>query len=361
MLLEYLSCDGNNLISVNTDNNINLRKLYCSENQIKNLTINNPNLEELGCSSNNMENLNIENAPSLRYLSAGNNNLTTINTSQNANLESLIVYNNSIESINVRNNSLLTGLECFNNKLKALDLSNNPNLNYIYADNNDFSCLSLNSGGTVDKLYSVEIQNNPNLTCVQVDDVTFSNENWTTKDAQTFFSETPCPDICGGILKFVDNDQDPNNQNLVDSFISPVVTTNSKNYFYYYVEDNVDTPAVNLENRFVINTNGHNIPVGVKYLGSGILQFWLDLTNFETITPLTISIPNTADDIGFAFNFENIPVSFDDLGGSLSSPNSWLVQKLRIWPKKVLNLLSFLILLKVWMWPFLVCRLSLDN
>ncbi len=114
----------------------------------------------------------------------------------------------------------------------------------------------------------------------------------------------------GGILKFMDNDDDPDNLNQTPPFISPVVTTNSKAYFYYFVEENEDTPPKDSENQFSVNTNGHDITVGVKYLGDGIAQFWLDLTSFNELASLEITIPDKADENSSVINFENIPKSF---------------------------------------------------
>jgi predicted nicotinamide N-methyase len=65
----------------------------------------------------------------------------------------------------------LTSLLCKDNTLTSLNIKNGNNINII----------------------TIEIDQNPDLECVLVDDVAYANTNFTSKDAQTYYSETTCP------------------------------------------------------------------------------------------------------------------------------------------------------------------------
>ncbi|TYA56704.1 hemagglutinin protein [Formosa maritima] len=61
-------------------------------------------------------------------------------------------------------------LNCSNNQLEILNVKNGNNLNFVNFD----------------------ASGNPGLYCVLVDNVSYSNSNWTAKDAQTLYSDTDC-------------------------------------------------------------------------------------------------------------------------------------------------------------------------
>ncbi|MGO0906669.1 cell wall-binding repeat-containing protein [Clostridioides difficile] len=92
---------------------INLKVLYCVDNEIAELDLsNNSKLEHLDAHSNKFTKLNVTGNPLLNYICCDNNDLTSLDVSQNPEL----VY-----------------LSCNNNMLKKLDVSQNPKLNGNYS------------------------------------------------------------------------------------------------------------------------------------------------------------------------------------------------------------------------------------
>ena len=94
----------------------------------------------------------LEDFTDLTILSCDNNQLTSIDLSNNTALEYLFCANNQLTSLNVSNNSALFYLGCVNNQLTSLDVrngnntnlaffysTNNPNLTCIYVDDADYS------------------------------------------------------------------------------------------------------------------------------------------------------------------------------------------------------------------------------
>jgi hypothetical protein len=100
--------------------------------------------------------------------------------------------------------------------------------------------------------------------------------------------------------------------NVATPFIAPVLTTESKIYFYYNIEDEDNTPPVCTVVEEFISFNGDVVKIGARYLGNGLLQLWLDFSFDETPRNLTISIPDsiTEDDISISFDETTRPPDF---------------------------------------------------
>ncbi|CAM1352936.1 M4 family metallopeptidase [Tenacibaculum halocynthiae] len=212
--LKKLSCEFNNLTSIDVSNNVLLEELYVSANNISTLDIsNNTALKKLGANTTNISNLDLTNNVVLEELSAFTNaNLSSLDVSNNPLLNRLIVSSTNISSLDVSNNLLLTELAIHDTGLTSIDLSNNTaivqlRINQTPIEDLDVSTLSslriLNCAET--NLYNLNIQNgsntlisefdateNPNLTCILVDDVAYSNSNtiWANNvDAGVTFNE----------------------------------------------------------------------------------------------------------------------------------------------------------------------------
>lgn len=144
-----LYCSNNDLPSLNVSNNPDLRNLYCNNNiRLKILDVSsNEVLVELQCNGNILESLILSAVNSLYSLSCYDNNLTSINVSSHTKLNSLICDNNDLESINITNNSNLISLFIDNNSLKSLDVSSNTALTYLNCSNNtSLSCIKIYEG-----------------------------------------------------------------------------------------------------------------------------------------------------------------------------------------------------------------------
>jgi hypothetical protein len=133
--LNKLSCDYNNLTSLNLNNCSKLKKIDCSGNQLINLDLSScPNLVDLTCSNNNLINLTLpKNASSLKKLDLSGNdfnqNLSFLKEA--VGLEDLYLYNNRftgsleplkemerLEHLVITDTDLDSGLEYLPNNIK---------------------------------------------------------------------------------------------------------------------------------------------------------------------------------------------------------------------------------------------------
>jgi Leucine-rich repeat (LRR) protein len=255
--LEYLYCYDNWFInSLDFSNNINLKVLNCSDNNIDSLDISNlTQLIELDCSINILTELDLSDSINLTTLKCGDNSLSNINVSNNVQLINLICDNNWLTKIDLLNNIALETLAIGNtsddtfpqNSLTTINLTNNINLNWLYAsylfelntldlttnnllisvqvNNCNITSLSIannslleyldifNSNvenldlrnGTNNLLISMNATNNPNLFCISVDNENDANSavypysEWFI-DSQVSYSSNCVLDIVDNIL-----------------------------------------------------------------------------------------------------------------------------------------------------------------
>ena len=95
-----LSCNGNNLTSLNIANCSMLVKLDCSNNSLTSLNLDSAtNLEQLWCKENNITELDLSNCSSLKSLICSYNPITTLNVENCTNLE--VIYCAIHYSINI--------------------------------------------------------------------------------------------------------------------------------------------------------------------------------------------------------------------------------------------------------------------
>ena len=188
--LETLLCSGNNLVTLDVSNNLNLIEFDCSDNNLITLDVSaNSALRELFCSENPLTNL-ILNDTSLFRIYCSHTSLNTINLSNNSNLEVAVLGNCNLSSINLNGAVKLNFLYIENNNLNLLDITTNINLEILYAVNNNLSSLDLRNGNNINLFLNAK--QNPNLTCISVDDTVWANTNWTAGnniDSQHYFSE----------------------------------------------------------------------------------------------------------------------------------------------------------------------------
>ena len=103
----------------------NLKKLYCSENQLTELDVSkNKELESLLCNKNQLTELDVSKNTELVYLQCGENQLTELDVSQNTKLKNLHCYRNQLTELDVSKNTALTELYCWQNQLTSLDCEN---------------------------------------------------------------------------------------------------------------------------------------------------------------------------------------------------------------------------------------------
>lgn len=148
--LNILSCENNQLTSLDLSKNIQLEVVYCGNNQLTSLDLSkNQNLTKLMCENNLLTSLDLSNNPDLTFLNCYYNRLSSLNLSRNQNLVTFGGGYNQLTSLNVSNNTYLTEFSCENNLLTSLDLSANTRLEVVYCNNN--------------QLTSLDVSNNPDL------------------------------------------------------------------------------------------------------------------------------------------------------------------------------------------------------
>ena len=242
-LINLLSCQNNQLTSIDVSNNTALVFLYVSGNQISSLDVSaNTVLENLRCGQNLLTSLDLSTITSVKYLYANDNQITSLNVANNAGLLNLECNQNDLTSLDVTNNPLLENLRVVANELTSIDISSNPLLQRINFQDNQFTELDLTSNEDLTEIYcqnnqltSLNMQNgsntgllffnatnNPSLQCIQVDDVAYMQTNWNAAvDPQASFS-TDCscivyiPDSNLFLALINDNNINTNNNGLIE-------------------------------------------------------------------------------------------------------------------------------------------------
>jgi len=142
--LEYLTCDGNQLTTLDLSKNTALESLSCDENRLTALKLpENTTLKTLYCGENQLTTLDLSKNTALEYLSCGENKLTTLDLSKNTALEFLSCVKNRLTALTLPESTTLQYLSCYNNQLTELDLSKNTALELLYCDNNQLTTLDL--------------------------------------------------------------------------------------------------------------------------------------------------------------------------------------------------------------------------
>ncbi len=220
---------------------IALTSLSCNANNLTTLNIaNSPNLTLLNCNNNQLFSINLASNFSLTELYCNYNSFTAINVSNLTALTKLGVSYNQLNSINVASNLNLVELACSYNQIASLNLAINTNLIALYCNNNLLTNLNIKNGNNTNFTIGSSFLNNPNLTCITVDNVAYSNANWLTYiDAIASYSTN-----CSSLQCFIP-------QNLSSSNLSNTTATISwtvngippTNGFEYYVSVNNTNPS----------------------------------------------------------------------------------------------------------------------
>ena len=156
-------------------NNPTLKKLSIHSTNIVNLNlINAPNLEELTVSQNKqLVGLNVDNNIKLKKISLNQNNFSSINLNNNRELEDLAIYENNFNTIDLRNNNKLKSLQIIKNNISTINLENNPNLTYLNLSHNNLTSLDLHNNNLLREL---DVRNN-NLESLILNAETLTNIN----------------------------------------------------------------------------------------------------------------------------------------------------------------------------------------
>lgn len=206
-----LSCNNNNLTSLDVSHNKSLDMLQCQSNSLTELDVSqNSLLDYLDCSNNfTLVKLNVTQNPILDFLRCGNTDLSELDVTNNTLLTTLESYASDLSVLDLTNNTLLNRLVCRNNNFTELNVSHLEFLESFYCQSNQITTLDLSKNinldvfwGNDNLLTSLDIANgnnsnvtdgnfradgNSGLSCIKVDDISYSTTNWTSIDGTTKF------------------------------------------------------------------------------------------------------------------------------------------------------------------------------
>ncbi len=129
-VLEKLSCNNNQLTSLDLSKNTRLTYLSCIyNNQLSSLDVSGcAALTTLECRNNSLALLNVSGCKALNYLYCSNNRIASIDVSECPALTIMSCNWNHLRSLDLSTNLMLTRLSCNNNQLTLLDVSKNTAL-----------------------------------------------------------------------------------------------------------------------------------------------------------------------------------------------------------------------------------------
>jgi len=216
--LKELYCQNNNLSSLAISNLTSLELLFCRSNQLTEIDISqNTALKVLVLDDNLLTSVELSANTALETINVSDNVLNTLDVTLNTNLIGLTTNNVGLNTIDLSQNVLLETLSAAENELTKIDLSNNPLIYYLKLDDNEIKTLDISNLSSLTSLQarrnnlhslnaatsnysnigaaSMRIDGNPALFCVNVVDQTYANSTWTSfVDNQTSFQEN-CGDF----------------------------------------------------------------------------------------------------------------------------------------------------------------------
>ncbi|HGM3509436.1 TPA: cell wall-binding repeat-containing protein [Clostridioides difficile] len=294
--LKRLYCSNNNLKTLDVSNNPELEILSCYGNNLETLDVsNNPELEILSCYGNNLETLDVSNNLKLRDLHFGGNNIKTLDISKNKKLEILYCYDNSLKTLDVSNNPELTHLSCGGNDLKILDVSNNLELKELYCGRNDLKTLDVSKNKKLETLYcddnnlkTLDVSNNPELTylCCDGNDLKILDvsNNPELKELRCYSNNLKTLDVSNNLeLAYLD---------CSDNMLKTLDVSRNKKLIYFYWENqrkessggNSYTPVpIVTKTNYLVGSNRYDTSVKISKEG------WDNVDNVVLINSSSIS------------------------------------------------------------------------
>lgn len=187
--LKELSCNNNDLTSVDLSSNSKLNYLNLNNNQLQSIDLShNTLLFGLNISGNELSSLDISYNPYIESVDASNNKITTfISSNRNSELFNLRLNNNLLNSLDVSNLVSLRSLYCSSNNLSSLSFRNNPQLYYLTCANNHLTSLDISQNSKLEGLIcndnllaELDLSGNPKMSQLEC-----YNNNLTSLDLST--------------------------------------------------------------------------------------------------------------------------------------------------------------------------------
>jgi len=155
--LQTFKCSYNEFTQIDVTQNTSLLYFECIKNKLTSLDIsNNVFLTELWCNDNSLTSLDVVGID-MYVLVCDNNNLTIIdNLSDNISLKHLSCSGNDITSLLLSAHTQLNWLSCSRNQLFQLDISSQMNLDYLFTwDNPSLNCINIADVSLANTTWSV--------------------------------------------------------------------------------------------------------------------------------------------------------------------------------------------------------------
>ncbi|AWI26676.1 DUF7619 domain-containing protein [Flavobacterium pallidum] len=145
ILGNYITVDANGDGEIQVNEALQVYKLGLHASNISSLTGIEAftNLTYITCQNNQITSLDVSSMPNLYYLDCSYNQITSLDVSGLANLYHLDCNYNQITSLNVSGTSDLYHLDCSHDQITNLDLTGLSNLRYLYANNNQLQTLNM--------------------------------------------------------------------------------------------------------------------------------------------------------------------------------------------------------------------------
>ncbi|TCI84734.1 T9SS type A sorting domain-containing protein [Tenacibaculum sp. M341] len=258
--IRELSCEENNITSLNLEKNTKLVKLFCGNNSnLTTINITNcPQLEDISAGNTSLNSIDLSNNTLLEELFLQNGNLTSLNVSSCTKLNYLNCSSNQIESLDLIANSDITTLRAGYNNLTRIDISNCTLLPELYLDNNQLTNIDISSNINLtqillrnNNLTSIDVSNNTKLSSIDLRDNNLTAVDVSSlEDLVTFqvgYNEITSVDISNNKklthISVEDNNlsqlnlKNGNNVNFVTAFLA-----NNPNLFCIQLDDNFTPP-----------------------------------------------------------------------------------------------------------------------
>ena len=161
--LEDLSCERNNLTTLNLRDLANLRWFSCNDNDLTSIDVTNDNkLRTLNCNRNSrLSTITGLTSNELMYFSGADCAFTNLRSVLNRpKLTELFCGGNKFTELEINNMQYLINIDCSDSPLlKSIIVKNNPELMWFHAENSP-------------QLYRLEVQYNPSLISIEADGCT---------------------------------------------------------------------------------------------------------------------------------------------------------------------------------------------
>ena len=177
--LNYINCRNNDIVYIEVWHNSPLEHLDCGHNSITSLVVYYSKLKSISCDRNQLSTLDLSTNSQLTSLICNYNKISSLKLPQNNKLWLLACAYNKLKELNVSNFKELKDLTCSRNELEKLIIKDNPKLYRVRFFNN--------------KLSQFELSNNPQLATLE----TYSN-NLSLAQMQQLVNNLPTIDTSTG-------------------------------------------------------------------------------------------------------------------------------------------------------------------